>query len=84
MRAQLLGTRVRQVRFRRAWWSGVHAGEVQAFLTGVATELDDLAGEVSAVREENARFKAALRQWQTAVGVAPLHSSATARHRSTW
>lgn len=80
----MTGSRVRQVCFRRAWWSGVSAVEVEAIRRGVAAELDELAREVSVLREENARLKTALRQWQTAVGVAPVHPSGGARHRSTW
>lgn len=62
--------RVRGATFRRSWWSGVDGADVRRFLRSVADEWEAMARELVVAREENARLKAALRDWQTAVGVA--------------
>ena len=54
------GAQIRQARFRRRWWNGVDSGEVMTFLRHVAAELEELADELTAARDENARLKAAL------------------------
>jgi DivIVA domain-containing protein len=79
--ARLTGARIRQARFRRRWWNGVDSGEVMTFLRHVAAELEELADELTAAREENARLKAALQEWQTAVGVAPARRPDTQQRR---
>lgn len=56
--------------FRRTWWSGVDGEEVHGFLRQVADGWEAQARELAVVRDENARLKAALRDWQRAVGVA--------------
>lgn len=68
--ARVTVQRVRGATFRRSWWSGVDGREVRLFLRWVADEWDVVARELAAVREENARLKTALRDWQSAVGVA--------------
>lgn len=82
--ARVTGTRVRQACFRRRRWSGVDAEEVQTFLRRVAAELDELADELAAAHGENARLKAALQEWHTAVGVAAVRQPNTQQRRPSW
>jgi cell division septum initiation protein DivIVA len=79
--ARLTGARIRQARFRRKWWNGVDSGEVMTLLRHVAAELEELADELTAACDENARLKAALQEWQTAVGVAPVRRPDTQQRR---
>jgi cell division septum initiation protein DivIVA len=55
---------VRQQRFGRAR-HGLDPVEVRAFLHGLADELAALTAELDRTRDENARVKQALRQWQS-------------------
>lgn len=57
--------RVRAVYFSPSWRRGVDGDEVRAFVQWVAAEIGLLTRELAAAREENARLKAALRDWQS-------------------
>ncbi|MEU7980182.1 DivIVA domain-containing protein [Micromonospora sp. NPDC049081] len=60
----LCTSQVRQQRFRRSR-HGLDPAEVDGFLHLVADELAVLHAELARTREENARIKGALRDWQS-------------------
>lgn len=65
---RLTPQRVLAVYFRPSWRRGVDGDEVRAFVCRVAEEVHLLHRELAALREENARLKGALRDWQTRHG----------------
>ncbi|WP_431926383.1 DivIVA domain-containing protein [Micromonospora wenchangensis] len=60
----LCASQVRQQWFGRSR-NGLHPGEVDGFLHRIADELTVLHAELARTREENARIKGALRDWQS-------------------
>lgn len=62
---RLTAQRVMAVYFSPSWRRGVDGDEVRMFVHRVADEIDLLTRELATAREENARLKAALRDWQT-------------------
>ncbi|MBM7076699.1 DivIVA domain-containing protein [Micromonospora sp. MMS20-R1-14] len=60
----LCTSQVRQQRFRRSR-HGLDPAEVDGFLHRIADELTVLHAELARTREENARIKGALRDWQS-------------------
>ncbi|QDY11963.1 DivIVA domain-containing protein [Micromonospora sp. HM134] len=60
----LCTSQVRQQRFRRSR-HGLDPAEVDGFLHRIADELAVLHAELARTREENARIKGALRDWQS-------------------
>lgn len=67
---RVTAARLRRTCFRRSRWSGVDGREVYQFLWRVADEWDAVEEALAVLRDENTRLKAALRDWQAAVGVA--------------
>ncbi|WP_308291148.1 DivIVA domain-containing protein [Micromonospora sp. DH13] len=63
----LCATQVRQQRFGRCR-SGLDPAEVDGYLRRIADELAALHAELARTREENARIKGALRDWQSRFG----------------
>ncbi|WP_431972978.1 DivIVA domain-containing protein [Micromonospora haikouensis] len=63
----LCATQVRQQRFGRCR-SGLDPAEVDGYLRRIADELAALHAELDRTREENARVKGALRDWQSRFG----------------
>ncbi|WFE95005.1 DivIVA domain-containing protein [Micromonospora sp. WMMD987] len=63
----LCASQVRQQWFGRSR-DGLDPGEVDGFLHRVADELAVLHAELARTREENARIKGALRDWQSRFG----------------
>ncbi|MEU7616270.1 DivIVA domain-containing protein [Micromonospora rifamycinica] len=63
----LCPTQVRRQGFGRSR-NGLDPGEVDGFLHRVADELAALHAELARTREENARIKGALRDWQSRFG----------------
>ncbi|MBW4703467.1 DivIVA domain-containing protein [Micromonospora sp. RL09-050-HVF-A] len=60
----LCTSQLRQQRFRRSR-HGLDPAEVDGFLHRIADELAELHAELARTREENARIKGALRDWQS-------------------
>ncbi|MFY1625254.1 DivIVA domain-containing protein [Micromonospora sp. WMMD735] len=60
----LCTSQVRQQRFRRSR-HGLDPAEVDGFLHRIADELAVLHAELARTREENARIKGALHDWQS-------------------
>lgn len=61
---QLCASQVREQGFGRSR-NGLDPGEVDGFLHRIADELTALHAELARTREENARIKGALRDWQS-------------------
>lgn len=68
--AGLTAAQVRRTEFRRSWRFGIDGREARRFLWQVADHWDVVEEEIATLRDENARLKAALRDWQSAIGVA--------------
>ena len=68
--ARVTAARLRRPDFRRSWWFGLDDREVRRFMRQVADGWESVEQDLAKLREENARLKAALREWQSAVGVA--------------